>query len=63
MTDPSGEPSVVISPQIILFHDNSFSLDFDDEPEVTERHISVADAKALMSTPTETIAALNAYSL
>ena len=38
-------------------------MNLDDEPEVTERHISVADAKALMSTPTETIAALNAYSL
>ena len=38
-------------------------MDLNDEPEVTERHISVADAKTLMSRPTETIAALNAYSL
>ena len=53
----------MISPRINIFHDTIYSLDFDDEPEVTERHTSVADAKALMSTPTEPIAALNAYSL
>ena len=63
MIDPSDGPPVVISPQIILFHEPIYSLDFHDEPEVAERHISVSDAKTLMSTPTEAIAALNAYSL
>lgn len=38
-------------------------MNFDDEPEAAETYFSVADAKKLMSTPTATSGALNAYSL
>ena len=46
-----------------MIHETIYSLDLDDEPEVPERHVSLLDAKTLVSTPTETIALSNAYSL